>query len=96
MQRIAAPTVGGLIRAPLPSMFVIPAAYLPTRRPEPSRAREWDLPLIEVKPGGVAWPHAGIRPAQESIMTSRTAWVIIWCVLTTVVTALVLLTLMHV
>lgn len=28
MQRIAAPMVGGMITAPLLSMFVIPAAYL--------------------------------------------------------------------
>jgi Cu(I)/Ag(I) efflux system membrane protein CusA/SilA len=28
MQRIAAPMVGGMITAPLLSMFVVPAAYL--------------------------------------------------------------------
>ena len=33
MQRIAAPMVGGIITAPLLSMFVIPAAYLLMRRP---------------------------------------------------------------
>jgi Cu(I)/Ag(I) efflux system membrane protein CusA/SilA len=33
MQRIAAPMVGGMITAPLLSMFVIPAAYLLLRRP---------------------------------------------------------------
>nr|WP_255368857.1 hypothetical protein [Polaromonas sp. OV174] len=32
MQRIAAPMVGGMIMAPLLSMFVIPAAYLLMRR----------------------------------------------------------------
>ena len=32
MQRIAAPMVGGMITAPLLSMFVIPAAYLLIRR----------------------------------------------------------------
>ncbi len=32
MQRIAAPVIGGMITAPLLSMFVIPAAYLPMRR----------------------------------------------------------------
>ena len=32
MQRIAAPMVGGMITAPLLSMFVIPAAYLLLRR----------------------------------------------------------------
>ena len=38
MQRIAAPMVGGMITAPLLSMFVIPAAYLLMRRPRRSRA----------------------------------------------------------
>jgi Cu(I)/Ag(I) efflux system membrane protein CusA/SilA len=33
MQRIAAPMVGGMITAPLLSMFVIPAVYLLMRRP---------------------------------------------------------------
>ena len=33
MQRIAAPMVGGMISAPLLSMFVIPAAYMLMRRP---------------------------------------------------------------
>jgi hypothetical protein len=37
MRRIAAPMVGGMITAPLLSMFVIPALYLLIRRP---RARE--------------------------------------------------------
>ena len=32
MQRIAAPMVGGMVTAPLLSMFVIPAAYLLMRR----------------------------------------------------------------
>jgi copper/silver efflux system protein len=35
MQRIAAPMVGGMITAPLLSMFVVPAAYLLMRRPKP-------------------------------------------------------------
>ena len=39
MQRIAAPMVGGMITAPLLSMFVIPAAYLLMRRPRTSSAR---------------------------------------------------------
>ena len=34
MQRIAAPMVGGMITAPLLSLFVIPAAYLLLRRPK--------------------------------------------------------------
>jgi Cu(I)/Ag(I) efflux system membrane protein CusA/SilA len=33
MQRIAAPMVGGMITAPLLSMFVVPALYLLLRRP---------------------------------------------------------------
>jgi Cu(I)/Ag(I) efflux system membrane protein CusA/SilA len=37
MQRIAAPMVGGMITAPLLSMFVIPAAYLLMRRPRERR-----------------------------------------------------------
>jgi Cu(I)/Ag(I) efflux system membrane protein CusA/SilA len=37
MQRIAAPMVGGMITAPLLSMFVIPAAYLLIRRPRGRR-----------------------------------------------------------
>ena len=32
MQRIAAPMVGGMVTAPLLSMFVIPAAYMLMRR----------------------------------------------------------------
>jgi len=38
MQRIAAPMVGGMITAPLLSMFVIPAAYLLMRRPREPKA----------------------------------------------------------
>ncbi|MBA3506182.1 MAG: efflux RND transporter permease subunit, partial [Betaproteobacteria bacterium] len=34
MQRIAAPMVGGMITAPLLSLFVVPAAYLLLRRRE--------------------------------------------------------------
>ncbi len=44
MQRIAAPMVGGMITAPLLSMFVIPAAYLLMRRqrePKAARAGWW-------------------------------------------------------
>ncbi|MEO5771741.1 MAG: CusA/CzcA family heavy metal efflux RND transporter, partial [Burkholderiaceae bacterium] len=41
MQRIAAPMVGGMITAPLLSMFVIPAAYLLMRRPREAKARRW-------------------------------------------------------
>ena len=42
MQRIAAPMVGGMITAPLLSMFVIPAAYLLMRRKSPGNARVSD------------------------------------------------------
>ncbi len=37
MSRIAAPMIGGMITAPLLSMFVLPAAYLLMRRPKPVR-----------------------------------------------------------
>ncbi|MBY8335378.1 efflux RND transporter permease subunit, partial [Qipengyuania pacifica] len=37
MSRIAAPMIGGMITAPLLSMFVLPAAYLLMRRPRPER-----------------------------------------------------------
>ena len=43
MQRIAAPMVGGMITAPLLSMFVIPAAYLLMRRPRVPAASRWQL-----------------------------------------------------
>jgi len=38
MRRIAAPMVGGMITAPLLSMFVIPAAYYLLRRPRAATA----------------------------------------------------------
>jgi Cu(I)/Ag(I) efflux system membrane protein CusA/SilA len=38
-QRIAAPMVGGMVTAPLLSMFVIPAAFLLIRRRELRRKR---------------------------------------------------------
>ncbi len=41
MQRIAAPMVGGMISAPLLSMFVIPAVYYLMLRPRPVRARRF-------------------------------------------------------
>ena len=40
MQRIAAPMVGGMITAPLLSMFVIPAAYFLMRRSRAARAAQ--------------------------------------------------------
>ena len=41
MQRIAAPMVGGMITAPLLSMFVIPAVYLLMRRPRERDSQRW-------------------------------------------------------
>ena len=46
MQRIAAPMVGGMITAPLLSMFVIPAAYLLMRRRRVLRSQLADRPEI--------------------------------------------------
>ena len=43
MQRIAAPMVGGMITAPLLSMFVIPAAYLLMRRKREAKTSRWAL-----------------------------------------------------
>jgi len=40
MQRIAAPMVGGMITAPLLSMFVIPVAYLLLRQPRLARGKK--------------------------------------------------------
>jgi Cu(I)/Ag(I) efflux system membrane protein CusA/SilA len=39
MTRIAAPMVGGMVTAPLLSMFVVPAAYLLMRRSREGRRR---------------------------------------------------------
>lgn len=44
MQRIAAPMVGGMITAPLLSMFVVPAAYLLMRRKRKGRAAPQSVP----------------------------------------------------
>ena len=41
MQRIAAPMVGGMITAPLLSMFVIPAVYFLIRRQRPANSSRW-------------------------------------------------------
>ncbi len=38
MQRIAAPMIGGMVTAPLISLFVVPVAYLLLRRPRAARA----------------------------------------------------------
>jgi Cu(I)/Ag(I) efflux system membrane protein CusA/SilA len=47
MRRIAAPMVGGMITAPILSMFVIPAAYLLIRRP---RARRKSVAAHSIEP----------------------------------------------
>jgi len=44
MRRIAAPMVGGMITAPLLSMFVIPAAYLLLRQPRRRRESHIERP----------------------------------------------------
>ncbi len=46
MRRIAAPLVGGMVSAPLLSLFVIPAAYLMIRRRELARKRTEDFERI--------------------------------------------------
>ncbi|MFZ2651929.1 MAG: efflux RND transporter permease subunit [Burkholderiaceae bacterium] len=51
MQRIAAPMVGGMISAPLLSMFVVPAAYLLMRR---TRARPAPKPAFWRRRGATA------------------------------------------
>lgn len=47
MSRIAAPMVGGMVTAPLLSMFVIPAAYALMRIPRPAPARWNPLTLLK-------------------------------------------------
>jgi Cu(I)/Ag(I) efflux system membrane protein CusA/SilA len=60
MQRIAAPMVGGMVTAPLLSMFVVPAVYLLMRR-RPARANEAragaDAPGWGLQPAGGPHPH---------------------------------------
>jgi Cu(I)/Ag(I) efflux system membrane protein CusA/SilA len=48
MQRIAAPMIGGMITAPLLSLFVIPAAYRLLRRRQCVRAEPTRVQVIEV------------------------------------------------
>jgi Cu(I)/Ag(I) efflux system membrane protein CusA/SilA len=51
MRRIAAPMIGGMITAPMLSMFVIPAAYLLIHRSRRSRTpRDERLPIVGVAP----------------------------------------------
>ena len=49
MQRIAAPMVGGMVTAPLLSLFVIPAAYLLLRRREIRAARKLPSAMGEAR-----------------------------------------------
>ncbi|WP_321850396.1 efflux RND transporter permease subunit [Burkholderia diffusa] len=54
MQRIAAPMVGGMVTAPLLSMFVIPAAWFLLQRRRDRRASDEQFP--EVVPSGTRVP----------------------------------------
>jgi copper/silver efflux system protein len=49
MQRIAAPMIGGMVTAPLISLFVVPVAYLLLRRPRASRAPLGFRPAASLK-----------------------------------------------
>jgi Cu(I)/Ag(I) efflux system membrane protein CusA/SilA len=49
MQRIAAPMVGGMITAPLLSMFVVPAAYLLLHRPRRNHFPAANSPIGDLK-----------------------------------------------
>ena len=63
MQRIAAPMVGGMVTAPLLSMFVIPAAWLLLKRRQVRRAAqarsEFDGPPGTHVPSHVPSIHTG-------------------------------------
>jgi Cu(I)/Ag(I) efflux system membrane protein CusA/SilA len=52
-QRIAAPMIGGMITAPLLSMFVIPAGYLLMRRAGLRRRARVERPAAEPATGAV-------------------------------------------
>jgi Cu(I)/Ag(I) efflux system membrane protein CusA/SilA len=55
MRRIAAPMVGGMITAPMLSMFVIPAAYLLIHRRRRSRTRRDErLPAVAAAAKAIA------------------------------------------
>jgi Cu(I)/Ag(I) efflux system membrane protein CusA/SilA len=62
MQRIAAPMVGGMVTAPILSMFVIPAAWLLLQRRRLARAR--NRSQSDVVPTGTSVPqsHLGENP----------------------------------
>ena len=64
MQRIAAPMVGGMITAPLLSLFVVPVAYLLLRRPRVPRAGVYsDLSSLKVARNDHELPCEGQGPA---------------------------------
>jgi Cu(I)/Ag(I) efflux system membrane protein CusA/SilA len=50
MRRIAAPMVGGMLTAPLLSLFVIPAAYRLLRRRDPRPSTSPGLSAVEESP----------------------------------------------
>ena len=68
MQRIAAPMVGGMITAPLLSMFVIPAAYYlmhrPRRKPHAVEPSLQEPKHLDTKPRSLDLPETGIPPSQ--------------------------------
>jgi Cu(I)/Ag(I) efflux system membrane protein CusA/SilA len=54
MSRIAAPMLGGMLTAPLLSLFIVPAVYLLLRRrsgPHPQRSSDDSGPLAAARPG---------------------------------------------
>ena len=63
MQRIAAPMVGGMITAPLLSMFVIPAAYLLMRRQPARPTQAWKF-----------WRRSPFRPPATQGAVSNQTW----------------------
>ena len=51
MSRIAAPMVGGMITAPLLSMFLLPAAYLLMRQPKANPTKDQGDEECVLQPG---------------------------------------------
>jgi Cu(I)/Ag(I) efflux system membrane protein CusA/SilA len=71
MQRIAAPMVGGMITAPLLSMFVIPAAWLLLQRRRLPRSREVPKPFAV--PSGTRVPSSPIGTSVPQTHTGETS-----------------------
>jgi Cu(I)/Ag(I) efflux system membrane protein CusA/SilA len=65
MQRIAAPMVGGMLTAPLLSMFVIPAAYLLMRRRAARGVRE-DRDALDLPTGEGSTMDSSPRPGNTA------------------------------